>query len=59
MLECVNYILTQDVIPGASELTCGNWQYFDLSGAKEFIKNVIIPNFTSEEFCCEYPYCGE
>lgn len=59
VLECVNYILTQDVIPGASELTCGNWQYFDLLGAKEFIKNVIIPNFTSEEFCCEYPYCVE
>ena len=43
-------------IPGASELTCGNWQYFDLEATKEFIRSVIIPNFTSKEFSTEYPY---
>lgn len=43
-------------IPGASELTCGNWQYFDLDATKEFINGVIVPNFTSEEFSAEYPY---
>ncbi len=59
VLECVEYILTQDTIPGAAELTCGNYQYFDLQGAKDFIGKVIIPNFTSDEFSNEYPYCEE
>jgi S-ribosylhomocysteine lyase LuxS involved in autoinducer biosynthesis len=59
VLECVEYILTQDTIPGAAELTCGNYQYFDLQRAKDFIRDVIIPNFSSEEFCSEYPYCQE
>ncbi len=59
MLQCMEHILTQDVIPGASELTCGNWQYFDLPGAKDFIGKVIIPNYTSDKFCSEYPFCEE
>jgi S-ribosylhomocysteine lyase LuxS involved in autoinducer biosynthesis len=59
VLECVEHILTQDTIPGAAELTCGNYKYFDLQGAKDFIGKVIIPNFTSEEFSSEYPYCQE
>ena len=59
ILECMEHILTQDLIPGASELTCGNWQYFDLQGAKDFIGKVIIPNYTSEKFCSEYPFCEE
>ena len=59
MLECMEYILGEEVIPGASELTCGNWEYFNLQEAKNFIKGVIVPNFTSEEFCSQYPYCQE
>lgn len=59
MLQCMEHILAQEVIPGASELTCGNWQYFNLQGAKEFIGKHIIPNFTSPEFSSEYPYCQE
>ena len=59
VLECVEHILAQDTIPGAAELTCGNYKYFDLQGAKDFIGKVIIPNFTSKEFSDEYPYCQE
>ncbi len=59
MLECMEYILGEEVIPGATELTCGNWEYFNLQEAKSFIKEVIVPNFTSEEFCSQYPYCQE
>ena len=59
VIECVEYILTQDTIPGAAELTCGNYQYFNLEEAKRWIREVIIPNFSSAEFCTEYPYCQE
>ena len=59
VLECVEHILTQDTIPGAAELTCGNYQYFNLEEAKRWIREVIIPNFSSAEFCTEYPYCQE
>ena len=59
LVQCMEYILTQEIIPGAAELTCGNWQYFDLQGAKEFIGKIIIPNYTSPEFSSEYPYCQE
>lgn len=58
ILMAVEHILQaqEGEIPGASELTCGNWQYFDLSGTKEFIKDRIVPNFSSDEFSTEYPY---
>lgn len=58
VLEGTNVILNaaEGEIPGASELTCGNYKYFDLDGAKEFINSVIVPNFKSEEFSTVYPY---
>lgn len=59
LLDCMEYILGEEVIPGAAELTCGNWEYFNLPEAKRFIREVIVPNFTSEEFCSEYPYVEE
>ncbi len=59
ILECMDYILVEEQIPGAAELTCGNYKYFNLSGAKEFIKSNIIPNFTSDRFSCQYPFCEE
>ena len=59
LVQCMEYILGEETIPGAAELTCGNWEYFDLQGAKQFIKDVIIPNYSSPEFCTEYPYCEE
>ncbi len=59
MLQCMEHILGEESIPGASELTCGNWEYFDLQGAKQFIREVIIPNYSSAEFCSDYPYCEE
>ncbi len=59
VLDCMEWILVEEEIPGASELTCGNYQYFDLSGAKEFIKNQIIPNFKSDNFSSRYPFVEE
>ena len=59
ILECMDYILAEDLIPGASELTCGNYKYFNLSGAKVFIKNQIIPNFKSDNFSSRYPFVEE
>lgn len=57
VLDCMLAILSAEEggIPGASALTCGNYKYFDLRGAKDFIKNTIIPNFTSSGFSTDYP----
>ncbi len=57
VLDCMSAILLAEEgkIPGASELTCGNYKYFDLSGTKDFIKNTIVPNFSSSEFSTDYP----
>ena len=59
VLECMEWILGEEEIPGASELTCGNYRYFNLEGAKEFIRNHIIPNFISDRFSSEYPFVEE
>lgn len=57
ILEALEHILKakDDEIPGASELTCGNYRYFDLEGTKNFINGVIVPNFKSELFSVDYP----
>jgi len=57
VVEALEHILEaeKDGIPGASELTCGNYRYFDLEKAKEFIREVVIPNFTSGSFSVVYP----
>ena len=57
VVEALEHILEaeKDGIPGASELPCGNYRYFDLEKAKEFIREVVIPNFTSGSFSVVYP----
>lgn len=57
ILMALEHILSacEGEIPGASELTCGNWQYFDLEGTKDFIRETIKPNFTSNIFSTVYP----
>ena len=59
--ECMEHILKleEGEIPGASELTCGNYKYFDLSGSKKFITEVILPNFNSDKFSTVYPMIEE
>ncbi len=61
IIDCMNHIrsVKDGVIPGASELTCGNYRYFDFSGAVSYINEVIIPNFESESFSTEYPMIME
>lgn len=59
VMECMEYILNENEIPGASELTCGNYKYFDLSGSKKYITDVILPNFNSDKFSTVYPMIEE
>ena len=55
LLEACNSILAAEEIPGASEICCGNYEFFDLDGTKDFIVDTIIPNFNVENLCTSYP----
>ena len=61
VIECMEHILSAEdgEIPGASELTCGNYKYFDLPKTKQYINEIIIPNFNSDRFSTLYPMIEE
>lgn len=55
LLECCNDILCASKIPGGTEIECGNHRYFNLDSAKDFVVDVIIPEFRDEELRKTYP----
>lgn len=55
ILDCCNEILSSREIPGATEISCGNFEFFDLEKTKEFIVDVIIPNFNVKDLTTTYP----
>ena len=56
VLDCCNLILCSSSIPGASEIECGNHKFFDLEKTKEFIVDIIIPAFQTDNLNTDYPF---
>lgn len=59
LLKACNDILAAEEIPGASEICCGNYEYFDLAATKDFIVDEIIPVFNAGPLNTEYPFIEE
>lgn len=56
LLNCCNDVLCAEEIPGATEITCGNYTFFDLPATKEFIVDFIIPTFGKKPLQTQYPF---
>lgn len=55
ILAAASLLLKSDTIPGASALSCGNYEYFDLSATKKFVLEVVIPTMSSNPLNTSYP----